>query len=127
MKKIVLGLSLGIVLAACGNDSKPLPASEDSTQKSSTPSPADADAEKGLELVAKTGCLQCHKVSETFTGPSYEAIAERYKDRPGIVDTLARKVIKGGSGNWGTIPMTPNDVPEEDAKLMVKYVLSLKK
>ena len=38
-----------------------------------------------------------------------------------------KKVMKGGSGNWGTVPMAghPN-ISKADAELMVKYVLSLK-
>jgi cytochrome c len=41
---------------------------------------------------------------------------------------LASKIIKGGSGVWGAIPMTPHpQISEDDAKQMVKYVLLLKK
>ena len=79
-------------------------------------------------LVAKSDCLTCHQILDNSTGPAYQAIAERYKDQPGAVDTLAHKIIKGGSGNWGTVPMTAHPtISEEDAKAMAKYVLSLKK
>ena len=40
---------------------------------------------------------------------------------------LAGKIIKGGTGVWGQVPMLPHDgLPQEDAEAMVKYVLSLK-
>jgi cytochrome c len=44
-----------------------------------------------------------------------------------VLDTLSDKIIKGGGGRWGAVPMTPHpQVSKEDATTMVKYVLSLK-
>ena len=41
---------------------------------------------------------------------------------------LATKVIKGGSGNWGAIPMSPHpQLKQEDVESMIKYILLLKK
>jgi cytochrome c len=40
---------------------------------------------------------------------------------------LAGKILKGGSGNWGAIPMTAHaTLSQADAELMVKYIMSLK-
>ncbi len=41
---------------------------------------------------------------------------------------LTGKVIKGGAGNWGQIPMTPHpQLSKKDVSEMVRYILSLKK
>ena len=125
MKKIVFIFSVLTMAVACGNEktgSSDAPAVNKEADK-----PKDPEVQKGLDLVAQNGCFQCHKVNEQFQGPAYEAIADRYKDDPGTIDSLAQKVVKGGSGNWGTIMMPPNShVSFQDARSMVKYVLSLK-
>jgi cytochrome c len=37
---------------------------------------------------------------------------------------LVDKVKKGGKGNWGQIPMPPNDkLKDDDLKTLVKWVL----
>ena len=53
-----------------------------------------------------------------------------YKDKEyTLEDGLAIKVAKGGSGNWGTMPMPANfpAVSEPDIKELVKFILSLAK
>ncbi len=77
--------------------------------------------------MAQSDCLTCHKVSEKFTGPGYKEVAQKYENTEDNVKMLAEKIIKGGSGNWGPIPMTPHaSLKEEDAKAMVKYILLLR-
>jgi cytochrome c len=128
MKKVLVSFSIIVLIAACNN-------SKDSgnTAKSGTTTPAapaDPAAEKGLQLVAKSDCFQCHKIDETFTGPAYMAVADRYrdKDREQTIDSLSKKIINGGAGNWGTIPMIPHaSLSADDARAMVTYILSLKK
>jgi cytochrome c len=40
---------------------------------------------------------------------------------------LAEKVIKGGKGVWGPVPMPPNpSVKPDEATKLVKWILSLK-
>ncbi|HYE56681.1 MAG TPA: c-type cytochrome, partial [Chitinophagaceae bacterium] len=83
--------------------------------------------DQGLNLVATSDCLTCHQINQKITGPSYAEIAAKYEPTKENITMLAGKIIKGGSGNWGQIPMTPHpDVKQEEAELMVKYVLSLK-
>jgi len=88
------------------------------------------DYQKGLALVANpdNNCLTCHKVDEKLTGPSYRDVANKYANEPEtIIPYLAGKIIKGGSGTWGEIPMTPHSgLSQEDAEAMVKYILLLK-
>jgi len=82
---------------------------------------------KGGKLIAASDCGGCHREGEKLLGPAYVAVAEKYSDTPANVNMLAKKVITGGKGNWGDIAMTPHpDLKEDDAKEMVRYILSLK-
>lgn len=128
MKKTIVIFSLIAIIASCGSNENKSSETTTTNEAPKTEAPADPEAEKGLALVANSDCFTCHQVVDNSTGPSYQSIAERYKGQPGAIDSLAQKIIKGGSGNWGTVPMTAHPtVSEEDAKTMVKYVLSLKK
>ena len=81
----------------------------------------------GQDLVAKSGCLTCHKVNEASTGPSYKSIANQYPNNVETYENLSLKIIKGGYGVWGQIPMIPHpDLTQETATTMVKYILLLK-
>lgn len=128
MKKYFVAITVLAFMAACGGNS------EKKAETAAAPAAAPADAlsanpdyQKGLELIAKSDCLTCHKVSEKVTGPAYKDVAAKYENTEENVALLAGKVIKGGSGVWGAIPMTPHaQLSEADAKAMVKYVLLLR-
>lgn len=90
-------------------------------------SPAGADFTKGKNLIAKSDCLACHKDDVKLLGPAYVDVAKKYEPTEANINKLVSKIIKGGSGVWGEIPMSPHpDLPQNDAKEMVKYILSLK-
>jgi cytochrome c len=126
MKKTTIILSLVLFVASCATEQKKEEAKEESKPLIEEEK-KDPDVEKGLSLVGQSDCLTCHKVNEPFTGPAYTAVSARYAGRTDVVDSLADKIIKGGAGNWGAIPMTPHPaISKEDARAMVKYVLSLK-
>jgi cytochrome c len=133
MKKyFVIGFFV-LFLAACGsNNNQSSPAAADSTTTTTAASPANdlssnPDYQKGLALVAKSNCLTCHKINEKLIGPAYKDVANKYAGSDTAVTHLAHKVIGGGSGVWGTIPMTPHpELSETDAEQMVKYILLLK-
>lgn len=84
------------------------------------------DVEAGKLLISKSDCFACHKPDGKLVGPSYADIAKKYTATEANITQLSGKVIKGGSGVWGTVPMAghPN-VSQADAKKMVKYILSL--
>ena len=131
MKKTILILSLSSLILSCSNNSSSTTASKtDSAGATSAGTDAanNPDAKKGLELVAKNDCFTCHKINEPSVGPAYMAVSQKYNPAtPAIIDSLANKVIHGGSGNWGTTNMTPHQtLSKEDAQYMVKYVLSIK-
>ncbi len=93
------------------------------------PAAADdsADIKKGQALIAKSDCLACHKLQEKLLGPSYKDVANKYPNNSATIAQLADKIKKGGSGVWGAIPMSPHPtLSDDDAKAMVKYILSLK-
>lgn len=85
--------------------------------------PAMAD-----EALAKANnCLACHAVDKKVVGPSYKEVAKKHNNDASKVDMLAQKIIKGGSGVYGAIPMPANTkVSEADAKKLAAWVLSLK-
>jgi cytochrome c len=83
--------------------------------------------DQGAKLMASADCASCHRERDKLLGPAYTAVAQKYPATPANVNMLAAKVIKGGSGNWGDIAMTPHPgLSETDAREMVRYVLSLK-
>ena len=83
---------------------------------------------KGLEKVNNTGCTLCHQVERKVVGPAYAEVAAKYENTEANVTMLAKKVIAGGAGVWGEVPMSPHpNLTEEDAKDMVRYVLLLRK
>lgn len=78
-------------------------------------------------LAKKSNCLACHAVDTKLVGPAYKEVAAKYAGQKGAVDALATKIIKGGSGVWGAIPMPANaQVSEADAKKLATWILSLK-
>jgi cytochrome c len=82
----------------------------------------------GEKLISKMDCIGCHKLDKKLIGPSYLDIAKKYTLNDKNVNYLSTKIIKGGSGVWGSIPMAAHStLKKEDAKSMAKYILSLKK
>ncbi|MBW8359720.1 MAG: c-type cytochrome [Weeksellaceae bacterium] len=87
---------------------------------------AAAGKHAGLALIEGGDCLSCHKVDTKLVGPSYQEVADKYNEAD--IDQLATKIIDGGKGVWGEIPMTPHaGMSRENAKKMVEYILTLKK
>jgi cytochrome c len=149
MKKTFIILSLSLAIAACGGKKSSNDSAADSTaaaNKTATATQSDAAQDTaashngtdkaggtpsaaGAQLIAKSDCGTCHKEQEKIVGPAFAEVAEKYKGKgDAIVDTLSNKIIKGGSGNWGTTPMVGHaSIPVDDARTMVKYILSLKK
>lgn len=88
--------------------------------------PSAADIEAGKGLLAKSDCLACHKVDGPLVGPAYNAVAKKYPASEANYDMLAKKIIAGGSGNWGQVAMSPHPtLSVADAKKMAQYILSL--
>jgi cytochrome c len=128
MRKILYTLSVALLLGACGGGATKNKTITETTTTSEAKLSDNPDYAKGLALIAGSDCLTCHKVAEKNIGPAYQDVAAKYENTDDNVEMLAGKIIKGGSGNWGAIPMTAHaNLSEEDAEAMVKYILLLKK
>ena len=85
----------------------------------STPALAD------MALATTKNCMACHAVDKKLVGPSYKDIATKYAGQADAVDKLANKVVKGGSGAWGPVPMPANaQINDADAKKLVAWILA---
>ena len=90
-----------------------------------------AQAEEGLDLAKKSGCLACHSVEKKVVGPAWKDVSHKYKGDAGAKARLVEKVKKGGKGNWtevtGGVAMPPYSprVPDADIEKLVSFVLSL--
>ena len=86
-------------------------------------SPAFANA----DLAQKKNCMACHALDKKLVGPAYKEVATKYAGQKDAVDKLTQKVLKGGSGVWGPVPMPANpQVTEAEAKQLVQWVLTAK-
>ena len=133
MKKILIVLGVCSIILAC-NSAEKSESTEDTTATveqakvdTSAAAPASAGSAKGEQLIGASDCLTCHKVEAKIVGPSYIDVANKYEATDANIEMLAGKIINGGSGSWGEIPMAPHAaLSTDDAKEMVKYILSLK-
>lgn len=120
-------------LIACGGgektestESKPISnaTQEEAAPKEEAPAVAKKD---GKALIEASDCRTCHKDNEKLIGPAYKEVAKKYENNSKNISMLAEKILKGGQGVWGEIPMAghPN-LSKEDAEAMVEYILSMK-
>jgi cytochrome c len=88
---------------------------------------AAAPAFAQADLAQKKNCMACHAIDKKLVGPSYKDVAAKYAGQKDAVDKLAQKVVKGGSGSWGAVPMPANpQVTEAEAKQLVGWILTQK-
>ena len=132
MKKTFVILAAAIAFSCNNAADKSASTTETATNTPSTtsslpPGLTQEEYDKAISLIAGSDCLTCHKIDEKVTGPSYRDVANKYEATDANIEMLAGKVIKGGTGVWGQVPMTPHDsLKLDDAKTMVKYILALK-
>ena len=78
-------------------------------------------------LATAKNCMACHAVDKKLVGPSYKEVAAKYAGDKTAVDKLAGKIMKGGSGIWGSVPMPANaQVNEAEAKTLAAWVMTAK-
>lgn len=84
-------------------------------------------AQANAELAKSKNCMACHAIANKVVGPAYKDVAAKYAGQKDAEDKLTQKVLKGGSGVWGAVPMPANaQVTEAEARTLVKWVLSQK-
>lgn len=153
MKKVLLVLFIAAGIYACGGgsaegDSKPVSTNEENknsqiggeetpaptvtatvtdTTATTAVAPVAVAGKDGKALIEGSDCRTCHKDDAKLIGPSYKDVAKKYESNDKNIKMLAEKVLKGGQGVWGEIPMAghPN-LSTEDAEAMVKYILTMK-
>ena len=131
MKRTFITAIAFAVLVACNNSAdkdKDNTSNQGDAKTEETDITSLPEYQEGLDLISKSDCLTCHKVDERLTGPSYKEVAQKYASQgSAAVPGLAEKIVKGGSGVWGDVPMLPHpNISQEDAEKMVKYILLLK-
>jgi len=88
---------------------------------------AVAPAFAQADFAQKKNCMACHAVDKKVLGPAFKDVAAKYAGQADAADKLAAKVVKGGVGVWGNIPMPANpQVTDAEAKQLVGWILTLK-
>lgn len=127
MKKYLVSAALIALMAACGGETEKKEEAEKPAEPAVTDVSANPDYKAGLALIAKSDCLTCHKVAEKLIGPAYQDVANKYAGQDTAIAYLSKKIIEGGSGVWGAIPMSAHpQLAQADVEQMVKYILLLK-
>jgi cytochrome c len=131
MKKTILFLVIGTASILACNSGSSSGTKNDSAAAPAAPAASEA-SDKGLELIGASDCTTCHRLHKEAAGasigPSYSEVAAKYSPAADTtVDRLVHKIIAGGTGVWGAVPMTPHPaLAPADVKVMVTYILSLK-
>lgn len=133
MKKTFVVLACSLLAIACGNSSdKKAADTKDTTTVAAAPAAGDA-GEKALEIIGTSDCKTCHKLRESDSeggpiGPAYSKVATKYAPAADTtIDRIVKKIISGGSGVWGAVPMTAHpQLKEEDIRTVVKYIMTIK-
>lgn len=109
----------------------PSPAPSASSAAAASPSPkpgAPLDLKSAEAMMQKDGCAACHGIDKKIVGPAYVDVAAKYKGDTAALGKLIQKVKTGGAGVWGQVPMPPNaQVPDDEIKALVSWILALKK
>lgn len=101
MKQVIFAVTAAVVLSA----------------------PAFADQ----ALASAKNCMACHSIDKKVVGPAYKDVAKKYTGQKDAAAKLASKIMKGGSGVWGAVPMPANtQVNDAEAKKLAAWVLGLK-
>ena len=85
-----------------------------------------ATANADMALADKSTCLNCHALEKKLVGPSFTAIAAKYRAQPDAAALLRGKVEKGSQGVWGAVPMPAMAyLPAADVQALVDWIVKL--
>lgn len=88
---------------------------------------ASSSAMASADLAKAKNCMACHAVANKLVGPAFKDVAAKYTGQKDAEAKLTAKVLKGGAGAWGAVPMPANpQVSEAEAKTLVKWVMAQK-
>ena len=135
MKKLFLLIALvgiaSVSITSCGSKKEEAKEeSKDAYDDYETAEPAKESSadliKQGQALTDGSDCKTCHHPTNKIIGPSHTDVAKKYEFTKANVTLLAGKIINGGAGVWGEIPMAPHaGLSMADAEKMAMYVLSL--
>lgn len=85
---------------------------------------ADTEDAKAYLLAKQNACLGCHAINKKVVGPSFQDVAKKYAHNPNAPAFLKNKILKGGSGSWGVVPMPGNNkLSDADTSLLVTWIM----
>jgi cytochrome c len=124
---LILAVVILLFVYACGSKKEAKNTEDYGTPREEAAPITAADAiTQGESLVKSSDCKTCHHIINKIIGPSHTDVAKKYDFTKANVEYLAGKIIAGGSGVWGEIPMAAHaDITQADAEKMARYVLSL--
>jgi len=131
MRKLYVLIAIGIAswtITSCGSKKDEKKGQEEDAYETAEPEKVSTEdlIAQGQALVDGSDCKTCHHPTNKIIGPAHVDVAKKYDFTKASVELLANKIISGGSGVWGQIPMTPHaDISKADAEKMAMYVLSL--
>ena len=109
-----------VVAESSSNEIKPQLSVDAATETSTLKSNAEL-------LMEKSDCYTCHSIDTKLIGPSFDEISKKYEHQNNTIEKLVDKIINGGSGVWGEVPMQAHSqMSKEDATEMVNFILSIK-
>lgn len=71
------------------------------------------------------GCIACHDIDTKLVGPGFKEVKNKYKADKDAEAKLVTSIVKGSTGKWGSVPMPPNKISDEEAKKLAAWILSL--
>ena len=85
---------------------------------------ANPEDQKAFTIAKQNACLGCHAVNKKIVGPSFQSVAQKYKNDPNAQVFLKNKIAKGGAGSWGVVPMPANaKLSDAELSLLTSWVL----
>lgn len=103
------------------------PKAEEKPAQQEAKAPQTTAQVKDMQAFAQQkGCFACHDINTKKVGPAFKDVAKRFAGQPNIEEELAKRIKNGGVGTWGQVPMPPQNVTEQEAKDLAKWILSLK-
>ena len=78
----------------------------------------------GNGLMAKYNCQSCHLLDSPASGPSLRSIAKKYASDSEAKLELQSSILNGSSGAWGSNTMPAFDIPQENLKKLVEWILA---
>lgn len=82
----------------------------------------DAATTAALGLIKQHGCVVCHGLDSKIVGPGFAEVAKKYNGRADAADYLGKKILSGGTGIWGAIPMPAQTLSANDAKAIAQWL-----